>query len=270
MRRWTTADLAIILSLGLVLVCLLHPIVAARIRIGAAAFLKGPLAISELLVSNIRDFLSHDKSANENRALRKANDELMGKLILMQEDVRELARLRELLKLKQALKFKTTACRVISRDISNYTQGLLIDKGANDEIKVGCGVIGIGGLLGRVVEAGRDVSRVLLLTDENMRVAAELIRLGDSAASGAQGVLWGQGSGLCVLKYVESNVDVKPGDMVVTSGASGLIPKGIALGEVSEVEEAKGAPFKLIYVSPSARLSQLEEALCILEPPVME
>ncbi|MCK5557336.1 MAG: rod shape-determining protein MreC, partial [Candidatus Hydrogenedentes bacterium] len=53
-------------------------------------------------------------------------------------------------------------------------------------------------------------------------------------------------------------------DLVVTSGDSLIFPKGLAIGEVTSVEQGGGELLKWIEVKPSAKLSRLEEAVVIL------
>jgi len=58
---------------------------------------------------------------------------------------------------------------------------------------------------------------------------------------------------------------VKISDLVITSGLSGLYPKGILIGKVTKIQEERGAGEILAEVKPAADLNKLEEVLVVLE-----
>jgi rod shape-determining protein MreC len=67
------------------------------------------------------------------------------------------------------------------------------------------------------------------------------------------------------LDYVEKSSDVIVGDVVITSGLGGVFPKGLYVGQVTEVIEASEGLFKGVEIQPFADFSKLEEVLVILE-----
>ena len=81
----------------------------------------------------------------------------------------------------------------------------------------------------------------------------------------ARGILRGLSGNKCRLVYVEHSQDIKPGDVVITSGLAGIFPKGIPVGQVKEVREAPGALFKKVEITPFVDFSILEEVLVILK-----
>ena len=65
------------------------------------------------------------------------------------------------------------------------------------------------------------------------------------------------------LEPIELRTVIAEGDVVVTSGADGIYPKGLVVGRVSYV--GKGAAlFHEVRVQPSARFDRLEEVLVVL------
>jgi rod shape-determining protein MreC len=68
------------------------------------------------------------------------------------------------------------------------------------------------------------------------------------------------------MDLVSNMHDVKPGDLVVTSGVDGIYPKGYALGWV-EVSEAGPELYRRITVRPAVDFGSLEEVLVVLVPP---
>ena len=68
------------------------------------------------------------------------------------------------------------------------------------------------------------------------------------------------------MDYVPGTADVKPGDLVVTSGIDGIYPKGFVIGTVDAVERGFGT-YHEITVRPAVEFSRLEEVLVVLTPP---
>ena len=244
-----------------------------------AAFLAFLIANSRSITSPIRSALS-DLSAMPLRALhgmrsafrkitpyaslRKENALLSGRLELMERRVREAGfiadennRLKDLLGFKKAIPFSTVAAQVIGRDPTNWSNSLIIDKGAAQGVVAGRAVLSTRGLVGRVLEVGRYSGRVLLITDPNSRVGVLIQR------NRQGGILVGRPDGTCKMIYIALDSDVRKGDRALTAGYGTTFPKGILVGEVASVGKEPGRLYKYAIVKPSQDLSELEEVLCI-------
>jgi rod shape-determining protein MreC len=81
-----------------------------------------------------------------------------------------------------------------------------------------------------------------------------------------KGVVEGNGFDGLTLKYVRQLDDVTLGDRIVTSGFSGLFPKGLVIGEVTRVEKGADNFFKDIRVNPGVEFKKLEEVLLVAGP----
>ncbi|MDE2851294.1 MAG: rod shape-determining protein MreC [Acidobacteriota bacterium] len=122
----------------------------------------------------------------------------------------------------------------------------------------------VDGLLGRVVSAGGDYARVLLVTDRDSSVGAMIER------TRRQGIVRGtEEAGVLSLAYVPVQVDVRPGDRVVTAGIDGVFPRGIPIGTVTSVESS-GDQFHEIRVAPRVDLGSLSHAFIWRRDPVPE
>jgi len=83
-------------------------------------------------------------------------------------------------------------------------------------------VVSPNGLVGRVLEAGADSARVLLLTDSESLVPVR--RAKDDVVAFAEG----RSDGSLRLRLVNLGINpIKPGDVFVTSGAGGLFRPGV-------------------------------------------
>lgn len=120
------------------------------------------------------------------------------------------------------------------------------DKGIQPAMPVANGQ----GLLAQISSVGPNTSTATLLTSPSLRVAALL-----EGNQKAVGLVRGETSRRLVMEIVE-DVDVKLGDVIVTSGFSQYYPRGLRIGDVVEVRDDIETGSKRAYVVPRAKLSQ--------------
>ncbi|OHE17436.1 MAG: rod shape-determining protein MreC [Syntrophobacterales bacterium GWC2_56_13] len=194
---------------------------------------------------------------DENRRLRKRNAGLTEQLNRYREGSLEAMRLRKLLELRESFPQRAVAARVIDRNRSSLFKTLLINKGTADGLRVGLAVLSDQGVVGRIIETSWHASRVLLLIDGNSNIDGLIQR------SRAQGILQGAGSAGCSLKYISRAEEVLAGDVVISSGLSGVLPKGLLLGVVTGASRKEGGLFQKIDVAPAVDFEKLEEVLAL-------
>src|SRR2546423_4810645 len=103
----------------------------------------------------------------ENRALRATNQGL--------HDVEhEVNRLRHALNYRERSVFKLIAAEVVTRDSSTWWRTVTINRGNRDGIEADMPVATDVGLVGKVTTVSDSVSVVLLISDENCKVAASI------------------------------------------------------------------------------------------------
>ncbi|MFM7313562.1 MAG: rod shape-determining protein MreC [Cyanobium sp.] len=171
------------------------------------------------------------------RSARMAGDRLR-----VEQLDRENRRLRELLGLSTNAAAGLPA-PVISRDPSGWWQQLRIGRGSLQGVRVGDAVLAPGGLLGRVSSVTPTTAAVRLLTDPGSRVG---VWLGRSRHSG---LLSGIGTARPVLRFLEKDPDVRPGDVIYTSPASTLLPPNLPVGVIQTLDEgADPAPEALVQL----------------------
>ena len=94
--------------------------------------------------------------------------------------------------------------------------------------------------------------------DRNALVSARLQKSREIGVVGWSGNLW------LDLYYIPKDVEVEPGEVVITSGLSRIYPKGIKIGVVAEVKEKEYELFKEIKVKPAVNFNQLEDVFVVL------
>lgn len=142
--------------------------------------------------------------------------------------------------------------RVVGRDPRGWLGYLNLDAGSQQGIRKGMVVTSLtGNLVGRVVTVSNDSSRVRLMTDQGMAVAATVKK--------SAGLVQGSGQRSLEMRYVDPDVRVKPGDLVVTSGQDGLYPAGLKLGRVKRLMPQTDTSFQTVQVDPAVRFQDLHE-----------
>ncbi|MFA5908304.1 MAG: rod shape-determining protein MreC [Vicinamibacterales bacterium] len=201
------------------------------------------------------------------RQVRTENEALKGELqtlqVRLQEEHAQAQRtdnLRQLLELRERANLDTTASEVIAGAASPEFRTVTIDKGTSDGLRTDMAVISPAGVVGRVILPSGRASKVQLLIDRNAAAGALIER------TRVQGVVEGFGDGSLRMEYVPATSDVKPGDLVVTSGIDGIYPKGFVIGTIEQVDRGSGG-YHQITVRPAVDFTRLEEVLIVRTPP---
>ncbi|MBI1823920.1 MAG: rod shape-determining protein MreC [Nitrospirae bacterium] len=208
--------------------------------------------------------------------LQKDFDVLKGENNYLKETQFENERLRKLLEIPLPPPLKLTVAEVILREPSNWYKSLTINKGSQDGLEPGMGVMTSAGVVGRILKVGSKNSIVQLITDRNSAVAALISRTRD------QGILEGTLRGLTRVKYLSVDLKLTVGDQVETSGLTPTFPKGILIGSVIKVDQKSesegkkttelmtGDPFLSVEVVPAVNFSRLEEVMVIRSSPAAD
>ena len=125
--------------------------------------------------------------------------------------------------------------RLIGSTSSSARRFAFLSVGSADGVAAEMPVVSPMGLVGRVLEVGRNSSRVLLLTDVESMVPVR--RAKDDVVAFAEG----RADGTLRLRLINLGINpIKKGDVFVTSGAGGLFRPNIAVA-VAEVITTDGA-----------------------------
>jgi len=206
------------------------------------------------------DYLALQSVRSDNEQLRREVAQLQVALQQQRALAQQSRTLAELLKLREGIQLDTVAAGVIAGSASPDFRTLTIDKGSADGVRPDMSVIAPAGVVGRIITPSARAAKVQLLIDRNAAAGAIVER------SRAQGVVEGTGGSL-LLNYVSGTADVKPGDVVSTSGIDGIYPKGFVIGQIESVEKGAGA-FGAIVIRPAVDFSSIEAVLVVTTPPL--
>ena len=146
---------------------------------------------------------------------------------------------------------------VVGSDAISWSKMITINKGSNDGLKKNMAVVSNEGLVGHIIQTVPYYSKVLLITD--VRSAVDAL----DQEKRTRGVVIGKGSDICEMKYIPQDADIRVGQSVISSGLGGVFPKGLLIGKVSKVEETNKGLFKNVVVTPSVKISFLEEVFVL-------
>ncbi len=167
-------------------------------------------------------------------------------------------RLRTLLGLQRANPQEVTAA-VISREPEGWWKQLVLGAGELQGIRRGDAVVGPGGLVGRVTSVTPTTARVALLTDSSSRIGVWVGR------TQSMGLLTGVNGSRPELRFLVKDPQVRPGDVVVTSPASTLVPPGMSVGVIQSVDE-KAVPAPTAVVQLSAPVEAIDWVQVLVQP----
>lgn len=212
----------------------------------------------QLLDSASERLESQDRLILENRALRQ---ELLTKnsdLLMLEQLKHENDRLRELLGSPLRSDERKMVVQVLTADTDPYTHQVVIDKGSDQGVYIGQPVISDKGVVGQVISVGKVSSRVLLISDATHAIPVQVLRNDIRViASGT-----GRRDEL-QLEHIPSSTDIRPGDMLVTSGLGGRFPEGYPVGIIKSFDVDSQNAFAVVSVTPTAQLERLRYLLLL-------
>lgn len=174
----------------------------------------------------------------------------------------ENTRLRNLLGLRDRLTTSAQSAQVLYDASDPYTRKVIIDQGAIAGIAAGSPVVDETGVLGQVTRVYPAVSEVTLVTDREQAIPILNTR------TGARGVAFGDAamrSNTLELRFMSTNADVLPGDILSTSGVDGVYPPGLPVAKVDKIERRVDSAFARISCTPLALVSGVGHVL-VLKP----
>jgi rod shape-determining protein MreC len=197
--------------------------------------------------------------AQENERLRSEAQQYASLSHQHEEVAQANERLRQLLALGHEVRRPVLAAQVVGKDPSPWFQTIMVDKGRRDGVDIALPVINSQGIVGLVVEATDHYAKVMLITDPKSAVDA-LVQ-----TSRTRGIIKGGTSGYCVFNYVLRKHDLNVGETVVSSGMDGVFPKGLAIGQVADINKSETGIFQEVTIRPYVDFERLEEVLIVLK-----
>ena len=213
----------------------------------------------------IRLFYWADETLSTQQALLEKNREyearhLENRVQLQKLDIieKENERLRKLLGAIPKTTERLLISEIINVDLDPYKQLILLNKGSSSDVYQGQPIIDAQGVMGQVVHVGPMSSTAVLITDASHAIPVQVNR------TGLRAIAFGSGKiDQLNLRHLPHNVDIKEGDLLITSGLGGVFPPNFPVAVISKVERPAGEPFATIEAKPHALLDKSREVLLV-------
>jgi len=170
----------------------------------------------------------------------------------------ENERLREMLQSSERLGERVLIAELLAIDLQPFRHQIVINKGQREGVYDGQPIVDANGVMGQIVHVGPFSSTVLLLTDPTHAIPVQINR------NGLRSVAVGTGqSHILQLEHLSNNVDIREGDLMVSSGLGSRFPSGYPVGVVHNISRVPGEPFAKVTIIPSAQLEKSREVLLV-------
>jgi rod shape-determining protein MreC len=207
-------------------------------------------------------FESLQSAQSSEAAARRKLAEQSQRANQVEQLAQENERLRKLLQLRERITTPAQAAEVLYDAADPYTRKVIIDKGLTHGIEAGSPVIDESGVVGQVTRVQPLMSEVTLVIDRehaipvlNTRTGARSVAYGDPKSHG----------GSLQLRFMAGNADVKPGDLLTTSGVDAVYPAGLPVARVAKVERRADSGFANIECTPVALIEGARHVM-VLKP----
>ncbi|MBD3107838.1 rod shape-determining protein MreC [Bacillus sp. AGMB 02131] len=199
----------------------------------------------------------------ENEKLKARLEEYATLQTKVQDLESENEELRSLLDKEDDLRsYSPINATVIARNPDKWQEVLVINKGQLHGVKKNMAVITASGLIGKVKSSNQFSSTIQLIstTDPKSRISATI--------QGEQDVVgliegYDEETKMLLLKKIPSDVEVKVGSTVITSGLGGVFPRGLPVGTVEEVVVDQYGLTQTAYVKPYADLYDISHVVVV-------
>ncbi|ACK53032.1 MULTISPECIES: rod shape-determining protein MreC [Thauera] len=192
----------------------------------------------------------------ENAELRRHQLGAGERLLRFEQLEQENLHLRELLQMSQRVQTKSIAADILYNAPDPFARKVILDRGTQQGVEAGLAVLDANGVIGQVTRVHPVQSEVTLLTDRNQSIPVSVVR------NGVRGVLYGVGRGMLEMRHVLAEVDIQPGDRLVTSGLDGIFVPGLPVATVTRVDRDQDA-FARIECEPLAAIERSVQVLVI-------
>ena len=206
----------------------------------------------------------------ENQRLRSQIAELEEKAREGEAASKENELLREALGLRaKRSDFVLESARVTARSTSNWASTLTLSKGSVQDVAAGdCVVDAAGNLVGIIDEVGSNYSVMITVVVANLQMGGIVSRTDSTAMLEGDFTLMQEGR--LKMTYLPENTELLTGDLVLTSGLTGIYPSGLVVGTIESLHTDPSGMSRYAVLAPAADLDRLVEVFIIKEFDIVE
>ncbi len=222
---------------------------------------NGTVYLKNKIQGNSTFFTNITTLKEENERLKEENSKLETALRELEIIKSENETLKEYVNLKDKYtEYTTVPGYIINKDISNYSNTVIINVGEKDGIKVNMPVISDKGLVGHVISVTPSTAKVQTLLDTSSAVSSVVGSARDNVI--VKGTL--ENSSSIKAISIPTSATILEGDKIETSGLGGIYPKGILIGTVKKVTNTKNLTNRYANIEPAVDFNKVETVLVII------
>jgi rod shape-determining protein mreC len=173
---------------------------------------------------------------------------------------RENRELKELLGFADTITYKNIPAQITGFDPDNLYSGIIINRGAKHGVRKNMPVLAFQGsnvgLVGKIVQTGRDSSMIIPIYDYQCYVAASV------QTTKHRGLVNGQGASdlPLIMQYVQKRAkdEIGIGDRILASGENNLFPKDSPIGVITGIKVHDYETYLELTVQPIIDFSRLD------------
>lgn len=228
-------------------------------------FTSAANAVSDGVSGFIDKIVNADNYKNENESLKSQLTELYKRTKDYDDLAAENAQLREMLGLKEKNPdfIFSESCDVIARNANDIYGGFTIGSGKSSGISLNDPVVTSVGLVGRVTSIADNYARVTTIISPQLNVGVYSVR---SKATGViENSIESAQDGMCLMSGILKDADLAVGDVIFTSGKSGLFPDDLMVGTVVEIFDDSNGLSKHALIKPAVDVFTVTSAFVITD-----
>ena len=179
------------------------------------------------IVSSANTIKEHYKMYEEFVFLKENLKEFEGDKYKLNYLVSENKRLRKLID-EYIINSEELVAKVLLDKESPFLKSIIVNKGSQDNVKIGMAVLDGPYLIGKIVEVNYSSSRALLISDLNSKIPVIL------EPGNIQSIMSGSGKTLGEIQYFKnSELKISDNKLIYTSGSGGIFKAGIPIGKLN-------------------------------------
>lgn len=206
--------------------------------------------------SVFNDIFNTSSIRTENEKLREINAELMLQISRLREYGLIGEDIKDLLALKDTTKLPLIPAAIVSKSLSKAQGTVTLNVGMLDNVKPGMPVITHEGLVGIIYSASENFSIARTIQNVDLKITVKGERTKEHA------VMKWNGESLVMINTPKT-YQIKPGDRIVTSEISSVIPVPIPIGIAGELGDVETGIFNEITVIPFVNFFKTEYVFVI-------
>lgn len=210
---------------------------------------------SRIVVKQFEFIVLARRASQENKAITEQLAQILSENSRLRK---KLAEAEGFLTQEQALNSQTFDLLPV-RPVGS-SRFLYIDKGLEDGVKKDQAVIFKDTLIGKIHTASPKKSQVLLTSDPDFKIGAFV----SNQEGKAKGILSGEFGQEMLMDKVLHQEPLNKNDLVYTEGEELEIPRGLILGQVSEIDDRDNEVFKRAKVKTIFDIADLDIIFVVL------